>query len=241
MPILEKIRGRIFTWTMRFLSYAGRLQLIQSVLVSIVNFWSAVFRLPSQCIKEIEQLCSAFLWSGPTLKTSGAKVAWKEASKPKNEGGLGIRSLKEVNMVYELKLIWRMLVGDSLWGKWVKTNLLKKKSFWEVKESTQVGSWIFRKMFKLRPVAKTFHMKAVGNGRHTSFWYDKWSELGVMSDLLGDRGIIDLGIRREATVEGALHTNRRRKRHRRVLLNDIEKELEVIKAKQSVEVKDVDL
>ena len=96
-------------------------------------------------------------------------------------------------------------------------------------------------MLKMRSVAKTFYMKAVGNERHTSFWYDKWTELGVMSDLLGDRGVMDLGIRREATVEEALCNNRRRKRHRRVLLNDIEKELEIIKAKQRADVKDVEL
>src|SRR5690606_559433 len=85
----------------------GRLQLLKSVLVSIVNFWALVFRLPSKCIKEVEQMCASFLWSGPELKSSGAKVAWSEICKPFNEGGLGVRSLKEVNMVYGLKLIWR--------------------------------------------------------------------------------------------------------------------------------------
>lgn len=74
-PLVERIRSKICTWTCRFLSYAGGLQLIKAVLMSIVNFWAAVFRLPSKCMKEIEQLCSAFLWSGPMLKTAGAKVA----------------------------------------------------------------------------------------------------------------------------------------------------------------------
>lgn len=37
-PLVEKIRNMINTWTSRFLSYAGRLQLINSVLMSIVNF-----------------------------------------------------------------------------------------------------------------------------------------------------------------------------------------------------------
>ena len=94
-----------------------------------------------------------------------------------------------------------MFDGDSLWGKWIKANLLKSKSFWEVSEKTHVGSWMWRKMLKLRAIAKTFHMKAVGNGRHTSFWYDKWCDMGVMYDLLGSRGTIDMGIRREAMVE----------------------------------------
>lgn len=51
--LLENIRSRINTWTSWFLSYTGRLQLIKSVLMSLVNFWEAVFRLPSKCKEEI--------------------------------------------------------------------------------------------------------------------------------------------------------------------------------------------
>lgn len=36
--LVEKIRSRINTWTSRFLSYTGRLQLIKVVIMSIVNF-----------------------------------------------------------------------------------------------------------------------------------------------------------------------------------------------------------
>lgn len=56
MPLVERIRSQISNWTSRHLSYAGRLQLISSVLMSIVNFWASVFRLPSKCLKEIEQI-----------------------------------------------------------------------------------------------------------------------------------------------------------------------------------------
>ena len=154
MSLFERIRGKISTWTCKFLSYAGRLQLIKSVLMSIVNFWAAVFRLPSKCMKEIEQLCAAFLWLGPELKTSGAKVAWTSICKTKNDGGLRLRAFKEVNLVCGLKLIWRMLTGKSLWGRWIKTYLLKGRSFWQVKVTTQSGSWMWRKLLKLREVAK---------------------------------------------------------------------------------------
>lgn len=59
-PLLEHIKSKINTWTCWFLSYAGRLQLIVSVLIIIVNFWIDVFRLPCCCIKEVEKICSAF-------------------------------------------------------------------------------------------------------------------------------------------------------------------------------------
>lgn len=91
-------------------------------------------------------------------------------------------------------------------------NLLKKRSFWEVKANTQVGSWMWRKMLKLKPLAKSFYKVEIGNGRHISFWYDNWSIKGVIMDLLGERGIIDLGIRKDATLsEAALNMGRRRR------------------------------
>lgn len=162
-PLLEQIRSKISTWTCRFLSYAGRLQLINSVLISIINFWIAVFRLPSKCIKEVEQICPAFLWTGPVLKATKAKVAWTKICRMKSEGGLGIRDLREVHRVYGLKLIWRMLAGVSLWDKWIRSNLLKGKSFWEVSINTQVGSWMWRKMLKLRDIwLNNFKKKEVG-------------------------------------------------------------------------------
>lgn len=224
-----------------FLSYAGRLQLIKAVILSIVSFWAAVFRLPSCCIKEVDKICSAFLWSGPSLNSTGAKVAWRDICTEKSEGGLGIRKLKEVNMVYGLKLVWRMLSGISLWGKWIKGNLLKKKSFWEVKSSSQAGSWMWRKMLKLRDVAKMFYRKEIGNGRHTSFWFDNWSECGVIFEKLGDRGIIELGIRREATVEEACLSNRRRKKHRSHELNVIEAVLRRVGGEMNDQTEDTSL
>lgn len=94
LPLLEQIRSKIGSWTYRFLSYVGKLQLINSVLISIINFWISVFFLPNCCIKEVEQICSTFLWTGPVLKATNGKVSWKEICSTKSEGGLGIRNIK---------------------------------------------------------------------------------------------------------------------------------------------------
>lgn len=104
-PLIEKIKKRISLWTNRFLSMAGRLQLIKSVLMSITNFWMSSFCLPGECLKEINSLCCAFLWSGPSLNKRRAKIAWDTLTTLKSEGGLGLRPLKEVNVTCCLKLI----------------------------------------------------------------------------------------------------------------------------------------
>lgn len=103
--------------------------MINSVIASLANFWMAAFRLPRGCIKEIEKLCAAFLWSGPDLNSRKAKIAWPEVCRRKQEGGLGIRSLKEMNVVCILKLVWRVLSANSLWVKWIHIYLIRKGSF----------------------------------------------------------------------------------------------------------------
>ena len=110
-PRISRIRARISSWTARHLTFAGRLQLVGSVIYSIINFWMAAFRLPNMCIQEINRICSAFLWSGPVLSTQKANIAWIDVCKPKDEGGLGLRNLLEANRVSCLKLIWRILTA----------------------------------------------------------------------------------------------------------------------------------
>lgn len=123
-PLLDKVRTRMLSWSNKYLSFAGRLQLIKSVIMSITNFWCSVFRLPQCCLNEIESLCNAFLWSGnPNIHTK-SKVAWDDVCLPKEEGGLGIRRLRDTSRVYALNLIWRLFVNSgSLWVAWVKENL----------------------------------------------------------------------------------------------------------------------
>lgn len=67
-------------------------------------------------------------------------------------------------------------------------------SLWEVKEAANRDSWMWRKILKLRDVAKTFHRMKVKDGKGPSFWYNVWNDLGRLHDLLGRRGHIDLGI-----------------------------------------------
>lgn len=74
--LIEKIRTRMSSWTARYLSYAGRLQILNSVIVSIVIFWLAAFRLSNGCLDEIDKLCSLFMvWSEIEPKESKCILA----------------------------------------------------------------------------------------------------------------------------------------------------------------------
>lgn len=96
-PIVDRIRNSLIMWSSKTLSYAGRLQLINSVIASIANFWSSAFRLPKRCFETIEKMCNAFLWSGSPHTSSKAKVAWEDLCVPKREGGLGIQRMQDMS------------------------------------------------------------------------------------------------------------------------------------------------
>ena len=85
-------------------------------------------------------------------------------------------------------------------------------------------------MLKLREVAKNFYRMEIGNGRHISFWYDKWSDKGIIAEVLGDRGMIGLGIRKEATLAEAALRFRRKRKHRLEFLNELERSLDTVRS-----------
>ena len=93
------------------------------------------------------------------------KMAWEEVCKPKDEGGLGLRSLLEINDVTCLKLFWRLISNNtSLWVKWIQTNVLKNESIWSIKEDDKKGSWMWRKILKIKNIARQFCKVDVKNG-----------------------------------------------------------------------------
>ncbi|KAL2225770.1 UNVERIFIED_CONTAM: putative mitochondrial protein, partial [Sesamum indicum] len=95
-PLLLKIDKRIAGWEGMALSYAGRVQIIKSVLLSLSLYWSSAFILPKKVTNEIEKRRHSFLWKG-TTNSGYAKVAWKDLCRPKDEGGLGFKDIAILN------------------------------------------------------------------------------------------------------------------------------------------------
>ncbi|CAL1356409.1 unnamed protein product [Linum trigynum] len=61
-PLIDKITNKIKGWGAKTLRYAGKVQLVLSFLYSLAQLWMAIFILPKVVIKEIEKMCSDFLW-----------------------------------------------------------------------------------------------------------------------------------------------------------------------------------
>ncbi|GJS56719.1 RNA-directed DNA polymerase, eukaryota, reverse transcriptase zinc-binding domain protein [Tanacetum coccineum] len=60
--LLDKVKKRVEDWRNKSLSFAGRLQLIASVLSSLNVFWASMFILPQGVCDEIDKIFKEFLW-----------------------------------------------------------------------------------------------------------------------------------------------------------------------------------
>lgn len=108
--------------------------------------------------------------------------------------------MKEVSTVFMLKIIWRIFsCSKSLWGEWVHHYLLQGETFWDAKE-TGLGSWGWRKLLRLKSLAKNFIKMDIRDGCTVRFWTDVWHPRGRLIELTGEIGMQKLGVRRSARI-----------------------------------------
>ena len=100
-----------------------------------------------------------------------------------------------------LKHIWNLFSPhkESLWVKWVHIYMLKNKSFWAAKAPSQC-SWYWKKLLKIRDVARPMLRHRIGNGCGTFLWYDNWHPLGPLLDKFGQRVVYDAALNLHAKV-----------------------------------------
>ncbi|XP_019265554.1 PREDICTED: uncharacterized protein LOC109243113 [Nicotiana attenuata] len=77
-PLIEKTVIRISSCITRKLSYAGRVQLVQTMIFDIQSYWSQVFILPAKVMKSNKSYSRSYIWSGTNIITKRALIAWEK-------------------------------------------------------------------------------------------------------------------------------------------------------------------
>lgn len=138
--------------------------------------------MPKGVVKASVKLQSSFLWGGSEIKKKVHLVHWGEVTKRKNQGGLGVRDLGEVNDCMLLKWWWRYGSDDkALWKSVVCSRYGRVGGGWMPSLNvSEGGSLVWKEIVQLTSVNQPLdefyggHFKiSVGNER-TQFWFDAW-------------------------------------------------------------------
>ncbi|XP_073121801.1 uncharacterized protein [Henckelia pumila] len=130
--LLDAIRRIIASWPAHTLSYAGKFDLIRSVIQRVECYWLSILPIPEYVVKDIERLCRKFVW--PAKRPP---IAWDRVCRPKEDGGLGIKDISVWNKALLAKTLWKIhLKKDSLWIKWINE---------EFSEYGDVWHWVWKK------------------------------------------------------------------------------------------------
>jgi hypothetical protein len=90
--------------TSNFLTQAGKLEMVNSVLSALPTFFMSTLKLPSRVIKLIDKYRKHYFWRGSDLNDKRPLlVARSLATRPKKKGGLGIVNLHTQNDALLLK------------------------------------------------------------------------------------------------------------------------------------------
>ncbi|GJZ50731.1 RNA-directed DNA polymerase, eukaryota, reverse transcriptase zinc-binding domain protein [Tanacetum coccineum] len=192
--LIDNIKGKNGDWKYKYLSYAGRLMLIATVLEAISVYWASVFKIPKTVIKEINGILKRYLWSNSESARGKAKVAWKQVCKPKDCGGLGVKDLEKWNEALLAKHLWNIASKkDSLWVKWIHAVRLKDASIWNVQWNEKDG-WNWKCLLEIRDkIAHNFQFK-IGDGSNILMWYDVWHADGLLINKVTNRDLYNARI-----------------------------------------------
>ncbi|GAB2215781.1 hypothetical protein Drorol1_Dr00020180, partial [Drosera rotundifolia] len=83
--------------------------------------------------------------------------------------------------------------ADGVWSRWVRTYLLRGRSFWSVSVPHRC-TWIWRKLLSMRHLVRDLTAWRMGDGSRISLWYDSWLPTGPLIETLGSHAMERSGV-----------------------------------------------
>jgi len=111
---MEKILN---TWYFKYLSCAGRLTLIKSVLEATIVYWMSLACFPRGILTRIQSLYCRSLWQGNKQDKIFAWVRWEALKLPKKWGVSDLKKLEYFSLALAAKLEWKLVSANSLWTR----------------------------------------------------------------------------------------------------------------------------
>lgn len=194
--LVDKVQQRLAGWKTNFLSHAGRLVLIKSVLLSLPVYYMSVAKLPKKTIQIINASIRRFLWGKMDRDKYISFIAWDKLCRDIEDGGLGVRDLKLFNEALLLKTVWQLASGQNkIWVAVMRAKYCPRKGIWGGKDA-RGASAMWRSVQQLKAFFKDDIRWHVGDGMGIRAlnepWFDEWTMQSITTNRQRDVSVADL-------------------------------------------------
>ncbi|VFQ65925.1 unnamed protein product [Cuscuta campestris] len=110
----------IDSWYSKTLNQSGRLILIKHVLSSIPLHLIAAHTLPKSVITKLHSMMANFFWGTSSGNNKYHWTKWEDICKPKEEGGLGVRDIRDIQDAYSIKMWWNFRFHNNKWAQFMR-------------------------------------------------------------------------------------------------------------------------
>ena len=173
--VVTRVDNRLAGWKTKCLSLAGRITLIKSTITAIPAYVMQSARLPRSVCDELDKKIRRFLWGGTALERKPHLVAWGKVIQEKAHGGLGIRSMRQLNTAFLMKLNWRLKTQPhTLWARILQEKYCRRQDLERLPDRRVSNSNVWRGIMDTIELTSKGMGMAIGDGRLTNFWTHKW-------------------------------------------------------------------
>ena len=173
-PMMDRVERRLSacsTW----LSYSGRLEMVNSAITPITTYAMCTIKLPKGVIDNIDRARKQCLWRGNDAEKKGGNlVAWPVVMRPKEKGGLGVLNLRLQNDALLLKHLSKFYNKADI--PWVQIVWYKYYTSKVPHAAREIGSFWWKDVLRLNTIFRQISRCELGNGSSVCFWDDLWAD-----------------------------------------------------------------
>ncbi|XP_059292434.1 uncharacterized protein LOC132045876 [Lycium ferocissimum] len=166
------------------------LELIMEVLHDYEHLLSAI-KPPKCVVDDLHKIFSRFFWNNSEEGRRRHWSSWLNLCMPKEEGGVGFRSLFDVSKSLCAKLWWKFRTRNTLWANYMWIKYCKRHSPQNVQ--WKGGSQVWKAMIEARDNIEQEIWWEPRNGT-ANIWFDNLTKLGALYRIIPDEFVIDEGV-----------------------------------------------
>ncbi|CAN1852510.1 Putative ribonuclease H protein At1g65750 [Linum perenne] len=137
--------------------------------------------LPVSLCDKIDRKIRNFIWGSSNGVRKLHNVNWETVCKPKSLGGLGLRSARELNEAFLMKVAWGIINKPTeLWVQVLMTKYLIRNDMGFTLKRKAGFSALWRGVLKVWNYTLQGIQWSIKDGKKTRFWSDRWLDSGIL-------------------------------------------------------------